>query len=1152
MPKRKGEILFLPGIDWSETGNAALAAEQGDAGQRAAALNTARSFIVQAPAGSGKTGILIQRYLALLGRVAEPEAIVAITFTVKAAAEMRARVLKALASAAAGVEPEKAHERTTFQLACAASERDRRLGWGLRENPGRMRVQTIDALCAAIARQMPWTARLGAMPDVTEDAEEFYREAAVRTAALLDDPDPVISGAVETLLLHLENDVAAAEALIAKMLAQRDQWLRIVGAGGLPSAQVRAKLEAALARAVSEGLGRARAAMPEWAAVELAASAQHASRFTGAGHDFRCMPGTGAECLPAWQWLADLVLTKNGEWRKGQDKRYGFAPGSREKKAINDVLEALAGSKELEEALCAVQKLPPPHFDESQWRVMEAAFTVLPRSVAELRVVFELRGTVDFAEIALRSQDALGQSGEPTDLALAMGARMEHLLVDEFQDTSELQFELLRRLTAGWEQGDGRTLFLVGDPMQSIYRFRQAEVGLFLDARAVGVGALRLDPLSLSANFRSERGVVEWVNEAFARVFPTVEQIEAGAVAYSASEPVEPAGSGDAVTIYPLFGRDDDHEADVAFRAIEAARSENPDGTIAVLVGARTHLIGLAERLREAGVPFRAVEIETLAERPAVQDLLALTRALLDRGDRVSWLAILRAPWCGLTLADLHALAAADRYAVTTELLDRRAEYLSEDGQARLSRVLPTILDALSKAGRVPLRGLVESTWVALGGPQCLPDEASLEDALTYLELLETSEKGGDLPSLDLFGERVERLFAKPDPTAGGKLQLMTIHKAKGLEFDTVVVPGLGRSTRRDEPSLLVWVERAGPDGSTELLMSAAPRRGREDAVCKFVTRIEREKCDHESARLLYVACTRAKKRLHLIGATAISKKDGTMCDPESGSLLQRLWPAVRDVYAAEFEARGRVENDGEGSTRPKRPGMIRRLPAGWVPPPLPEAVKFEGGTATTQTASARAAYAGVDAVFRAAGTVVHRVLEQIGREGLPAWNEGRVRGLRAVLRNMLVASGVPQQQTGAALARVEETLCRALSGERGRFVLGAHAEAESEAAIGGVIDGVVYHASIDRTFVDEAGVRWIIDYKTGAPAQGERAEHFLRAEAGKYADQLERYARLFAQLGASEIMLGLYYPLFDGWIEWRAGSQSFSTRFETSTARTP
>jgi ATP-dependent helicase/nuclease subunit A len=181
--------FWLPGIEWSS--GAALATEPADAAERRRALDPETSFIIQAPAGSGKTELLIQRFLVLLARVEQPESIVAITFTVKAAGEMRSRVLDALRKARDGAEPESAHERLTSELAAGALARDARSGWNLLNNPGRLRIQTIDALCMGITRQMPWLARFGAMPRVTEDARPMYLTAAAEALQRIGTPGEI-------------------------------------------------------------------------------------------------------------------------------------------------------------------------------------------------------------------------------------------------------------------------------------------------------------------------------------------------------------------------------------------------------------------------------------------------------------------------------------------------------------------------------------------------------------------------------------------------------------------------------------------------------------------------------------------------------------------------------------------------------------------------------------------------------------------------------------------------------------------------------------------------------------------------------------------------------------------------------------------------
>src|SRR5437762_11143276 len=179
--------------------------------------------------------------------------------------------------------------------------------------------------------------------------------------------------------------------------------------------------------------------------------------------------------------------------------------------------------------------MPPAEYDDRQWEALEAILALLKPAVAHLKVLFGERGQADFTEFAHGALEALGSVDDPSDLLLSLDQKIAHVLLDEFQDTSLSQFELLTKLTSGWQEGDGRTLFLVGDPMQSIYRFREAEVSLFLRARQEGIGSVQLEPLRLDANFRSTPRIVEWVNTTFSSLFPVVEHIDRGAVPYSPS-----------------------------------------------------------------------------------------------------------------------------------------------------------------------------------------------------------------------------------------------------------------------------------------------------------------------------------------------------------------------------------------------------------------------------------------------------------------------------------------------------------------------------------------------------------------------------------------------------------------------------------------
>ncbi|MFZ0932845.1 MAG: UvrD-helicase domain-containing protein, partial [Bryobacteraceae bacterium] len=238
-----------------------------DAAQRRRALDPSRSFLVQAPAGSGKTELLNQRLLTLLARVDEPEAVLAITFTKKAAGEMRLRIVKALRDSV-GPRPEEEHKALTWELAVAVRERSEALGWNLFSNPARLRIRTIDSLCAALTRQMPWVSRMGAPPDVVDAPGELYADAARRTIELLE--TEVWNEDVAALLQHLDNDFQTLQGLLAGMLARRDQWLRHI-AGSRDPDQARPALEEALRNVIHDGLERARTLVPPDLAGELTA-----------------------------------------------------------------------------------------------------------------------------------------------------------------------------------------------------------------------------------------------------------------------------------------------------------------------------------------------------------------------------------------------------------------------------------------------------------------------------------------------------------------------------------------------------------------------------------------------------------------------------------------------------------------------------------------------------------------------------------------------------------------------------------------------------------------------------------------------------------------------------------------------------------------
>lgn len=1123
-----------------------------DEAARRHALDPAQSFIVQAPAGAGKTELLTQRFLVLLASVERPEEILAITFTRKAAAEMRARVLDALTRAGNETPPESPHQRRTWDLARRARERDAERGWRVQENPGRLGIQTIDSFCLGLTRQMPLLARFGAPPAIVEDSAELYREAARATLALLDDESPH-ARAVEQLLRHLDNDFRRAAGMLADMLARRDQWLRRVGDRDRLQ---RETLEAALANVLSDALSGLQRALPQPLAGEIAFNVRVAAENLHAADaaspiraclDLRGMPGRAPDQLPQWLGIATLLLKADGEWRAQLTKAHGFPAKTDGKTAAakqsNDeakkralaLIEKLAAYPDFGRRLHDLRVLPPPRYDDEQWDVLQALVKVLPVAAAQLKLVFAERGGVDFTEVSQGALEALGDPEAPTDLLLALDYRLRHVLVDEFQDTSFSQSGLLMRLTAGWTPGDGRTLFLVGDPMQSIYRFREAEVGLYLSATHEGIGSVPLTKLTLSANFRSQAGVVDWINHTFEKVFPVEEDIAAGAVSYAPCQAVHAVLRGAAVTVHPMLGNDPVVEADKVVALVTAAQAENASGSTAILVRTRTHLAAIVPQLKRAGFRYRAIEIERLAERQIVQDLLGLTRALLHPADRTAWLALLRAPWCGLMLSDLHQLAADDHKAAIWDLMldETRVQRLSPDGQRRLIAARVVLAEAIASRGRSGLRRQVEGVWIALGGPACVRDETDLADAEVYFQLLDELDDGA--VDLGHVAEQAEKLFAASDVEADDRLQIMTIHKAKGLEFDTVIVPGLGRKQRSETARLLAWTERARGQGKPDLLLAPIHATGSDgDAIAEYLRSLDHARARHEDMRLLYVAATRAKNRLHLLGHTTVGglPQQPELKQPASGSLLGALWPAVESIYAAALQATPVPAQSGAPAVLDWSTVQdLTRLASGWKLPPPPAAVQVDVQPPIVSVDD-EIEFKWVGETARHVGTVVHRWLMRIGADGLAGWNDARVHQQETAIQLSLAQLGVAAEEIQTSVKKVIAALTTALGDPRARWLLDAHTEARSEYALTGVLDGRVANVVLDRTFVDNEGVRWIVDYKT-SEHEGADSDAFLDSEQTRYTAQLERYARLLGKTETRPIKLGLYFPMLRGWREW-------------------
>jgi ATP-dependent exoDNAse (exonuclease V) beta subunit len=748
--------------------------------------------------------------------------------------------------------------------------------------------------------------------------------------------------------------------------------------------------------------------------------------------------------------------------------------------------------------------------------------------------------------------------------------------------------------------------------MQSIYLFREADAELFGRVERLGLEIeddlpLKFDAVQLTANFRTEPGLVATLNATFDEIFKVDDgsgvRFASSEAARSEEHPEWDSAQGSRMELHLEFvpgsrgGTPTDRERIKEEREaaqekqtaeivaligahqdrIEGTRHRNAENSggkkekyrVAVLGRTKKSLRGVAAALREAAIPFRAINLEQLNDRPEVMDVLALGRALINGEDRVAWLGVLRAPWCGLALEDLHTLTSSDDEELirmpVPELVRERANLLSADGVVRVERMSRALESAPALRFARPTSQLgtwLEQMWLRVGGAACVDaaERANLDLLWQTLDGLPEGEQDFVGAALDA---ALEKLHATADPNVDADcgVQLMTIHASKGLEFEVVIVPELQAGSRRGEFKMLSWLERGllAPEEAeepTELLIAPFQAKGAERGKAKeWVDRVHHERERQEMRRLLYVAATRAREELHFFFRAEYKQGAGgvELSDPRE-SLLETAWTAFEAEIEQQFaawkdEQTGSVEalaaqaatvvemplrEQSETGDRKQGP---RRLPASWNT----DEVEAAGRAIEAPIAGLGRLYERHEGglLSRALGRAVHLLLEQAAllRE-LREWDAVRaaLEALRPRVAAEIRATGI---ERGAAARIAERALAIAIEATRdesGRWILEPHEEAQSEVRWAGVANGALRTVQADRVF--RAGeqplsvggnVWWIVDYKTAHEEGVEIADLRLR-----FAPQLETYAQVLRNLRGADakVCAGLYYPRM-GELDW-------------------
>tara|TARA_R110002124_G_scaffold128157_19_gene288709 strand:+ start:5714 stop:9037 length:3324 start_codon:yes stop_codon:yes gene_type:complete len=1078
-----------------------------DAEVRSMAIDPRRSVALRAPAGSGKTTELIYRLMACLTVVEQPEQILTITFTNKAAGEIVERVTGALAMAQTGVEPAEVHEKPLYMLAKMVLERDALLGWNLVLNPSRLRKMTFDAYCAQLAARMPIMSGLGG-GRTTESPGLIYRAAILDTLGSVNDETipSDLRDALEAVLKFAKNQFEILVPMFSNLLMKRDQWVNEIL--HVNSEDLAAELESLVIEEASSaiqvlnqnGFGEC------WDIFKSVAGVYQ--EFSWAGYGNADTTDEGREFA---RCAASVLLKADHTIRSKVNALNGFPAKQAPTKRMNTFLSELGDTDDINAALQTLESLPDTRYPDRSAKMVEHFAVILRYLMANLMVAFDSTASVDFPEVAQRAIQAFGDGSVVGD-ALLEEDRVCHLLVDENQDTSPAQYELLSKLVAHWEPGDdGRSVFLCGDWSQSIYLFRGATVEKFTNTLKAGYfGPKKLDVLDLTVNFRSSPAIVEWNNKIYTQLFSNSEAQFVPSVPFK----TQPGR----VTVESVSEGSEGESGRVVELVTEAFK-EDPNQSVAILVRGRSHLKYILPALKAAGISATGTDIDPIADSAPVSEVVSLIRAMWHEGDRTSWLSLLRSSFVGLSWED--CLTVARGHNVISEALKMASvvSSLTPDGHARVTRLVEALC-ALKKSSRNDeLAWKTRALWVSLGGMATV-DSTELSDIKTVFKLLGSHTSNGDLADPQSFFNALSKLFASPK---AGSVQIMTIHKSKGLEFDTVILPSLERSGGRDDTPLFHWrtindrfflVPNLGDDDA----------QSAESRLFSFINRKVKNDHREELKRVAYVATTRAKKNLHLLTSKEIDDYKSGNANSLLGCMIKAIGEYIEDVPSSvtKLEVAGGVPS----KARLAGDHEVKIPTDSFIPAATNEALPTEDELHDELREGE-----GSDFRSKVEGVVYHRFVEMIAKNGLEGWDADAITAKAQAVAALMRREGYPIREIPAGRDRVISLLITTVQSEMGRWILSPHQDGGQEVQVSGYRNGRWIHRYLDRPFVDK-GTYWITDWKTATCPKDVNVEDFVRAIASRYRAKMEEYRSVVIEAGISlPIKLGLYLPAVDRFV---------------------
>ncbi len=1025
------------------------------------------SFILEAPAGSGKTSILTKRFLSLLLQVKKPTEIIALTFTNKAAQEMKNRIRSAL--------KDSQNDGILNKIIHKIKGHAEKLNWD-QNFEDQLRIMTIDKLALQVINQAPILDNAGLNYQTDENPDEIYIQAINESLNQ--------SNVASAILDYVENDQRKLSAQLINILKKRDQWLTD------------------LTFYVDKDLEEIKSEYIKYANQEQEQICSQIKDELGKDiiHDIQLImqsirPEIKKIDFQFWLAFSNLVLTKEGSFRKQFDKRHGISndeAGKQLKIKINDLLLKLNNKNSI---LYQLNQVNYCNNFINFLPLLPDLILLLIDINQRLMTLFTKLRTFDFSQIILNASRVLEQS----NLALILDEKITHILVDEFQDTNYAQLKFIELLTQNFAGDPEKTFFAVGDPMQSIYRFRKAEVEIFKKIQLQQrLGDLHVSPLQLKTNFRSNQKIIEWLNTNICHLFPATDNIELGSITFNASIVGRNEDMGTGIKPHTLIIDSDNNDAIYQTEAIYVAKllqtvkQKNPAYKIAVLTRSRSHLNELITTIKRdfKDLPIQAIEINSIKNNQTFEDIYMLTKALFNFDDKIAWMALLRSPIIGLKNRELALLFENNHHLNTWSILNDNdlLKTLNEQSAKRLHKLIIIIKNNIDLRGRVSQRYFIESIWRQLNGDKAMINFEDMHVVDNFLNLVDQSSH--NLLSIDF--TRLEKLIdetyisdidSHPNP-----IQFLTIQKSKGLEYDAVIIPNMNKTTVNEPHSLFLMDKKL----ISMINMTDEPN------LYDYHRYKEKERLRNEYSRLLYVAITRAKHECHLITSMSKDKIDSSSPCNE-GSFASLLWPSINKDLV---EIKPNLQQNPYNEFIPK----LRRLKDHFFEGNLKRNNEIYDGQHEVYI---NQSFSNLEIEI---GTILHKILELIVKKQL--FIDNLLEKSLNYFEDYFTHYRFSKDDTSYAIEQIKIAIHKLKTTKDGQWITNQFEDDLSEMKYS--IDDLGQSISLipDRTFI-ENNVRWIVDYKFTKNSDLEKV-------ALSYRSQLEGYKKIFEH--DRNINLAIYF----------------------------